>query len=68
MKALNEVAKYFDDAKVREEAGLAAALIGEKLKKSPDKLQVKFLLRKVQKFTKSSNTKKMVEKTIREIR
>jgi len=68
MKALNEVAKYFDDAKVREEAGLAAALIGEKLKKSPDKLQVKFLLAKVRKFTKSSNTKKMVEKTIREIR
>jgi len=68
MKALNEVAKYFDDEKVREEAGLAAAKIGEKLKRTPDKLQVKFLLQKVQKFTKSNNTKRMVDRTIRDIK
>ncbi|MDP6635378.1 MAG: HEAT repeat domain-containing protein [Phycisphaerae bacterium] len=68
MGALNEVAKYFNDEKVREEAGLAAAMIGEKLKRSKERLQVKFILQKVLKFTKSSNTRRRVQKIVKDIR
>ena len=67
-KALNTVAKYLDDKDTREEAAMAAAKIGDKLRGSKDRLQVKFILQKVVKITKSSNTKKMAERTIRRIK
>ena len=68
MEALNTVAKYLDDKATREEAAMAAAKIGDKLRKSKDRLQVKFILQKVVKLTKNRNTKKMAEKTVRGIK
>ena len=68
IKAFNTVAEYLDDKDTREEAAMAAAKIGDKLRGSKDRLQVKFILQKVVKITKSRNTKKMAEKTIRDIK
>ncbi|MDP6545489.1 MAG: HEAT repeat domain-containing protein [Phycisphaerae bacterium] len=68
MEAFNTVAKYLDDKNTREEAAMAAAKIGDKLRGSKDRLQVKFILQKVVKVTKNRNTKRMAEKTIRGIK
>ena len=68
IKAFKEVAKHLDDKKTREEAALAAAYIGEKLKRSKDKEKVKTVLKKIQKFTRNNHTKKMVQRTIRDIK
>ena len=68
MEALNMVARYLDDKNTREEAAMAAAMIGERLRGSKDRLQVKFILQKVVKVTKNRNTKKMAEKTVRGIK
>ena len=68
MEALNTVAKYLDDKATREEAAMAAAKIGDKLRGSKDRLQVKFILQKVVKLTRNRNTKKMAERTIRSIK
>jgi HEAT repeat protein len=68
IEAFNTVAKYLDDDDTREEAAMAAAKIGDKLRGSKDRLQVKFILQKVVKITKSNNTKKMAERTIRGIK
>jgi len=68
MEALNTVAKYLDDKATREEAAMAAAKIGDKLRKSKDKNQVKVILQKVVKVTRNRNTKKMAERTIRSIK
>jgi len=68
MEAFNAVARHLDDKDTFEEAAMAAARIGDKLKRSKDKLQVKFVLQKIQKSTKSRNTKKMVQKTIKDIK
>jgi len=68
MEALNTVAKYLDDKNTREEAAMAAAKIGEKLRASKDRIQVKAILQKVVKVTRNRNTKRMAEKTIRGIK
>jgi len=68
MEAFNTVAKYLDDKATREEAAMAAAKIGDKLRGSKDRLQVKFILQKVVKVTRNRNTKRMAERTIRSIK
>ena len=68
LAALNLAAKYLDDKETREEAAMAAALIGERLRGSKDKQWVKAVLQKVVKTTKNRNTRKRAERTIRSIK
>ena len=67
-EALNLVAKYLDDKETREEAALAAAQIGDRLRRSRNRQKVKAILRKVVKTTRNGNTRKRAEKTIRGIK
>ena len=67
-KAFNLAAGYLDDKETFEEAAMAAARIGEKLRGSKDRQQVKTVLQKIVKATKNRSTKKMAEKTIRGIK
>ena len=68
IKAFNLAAGYLDDKDTFEEAAMAAARIGEKLKGSKARQQVKTVLQKIVKTTKNRSTKKMAEKTIKGIK
>jgi hypothetical protein len=65
LAALNLAAKYLNDKETCEEAAMAAAQIGERLRGSKDKQWVKAVLQKVVKTTRNSNTRKRAERTIR---